>query len=259
MTSAAFTVNATAVPRNSGAAIDTTYGGTVSLALASTVGVETVTWYIAGVSGPSVASPTISRSGTPLGATATFTVGADPGDGAGIAYGIRCDVRDGNGTLYQSYGVVGVPNVAGGVPLVAGEDGAWRHATLGWTPVFNTALLGFPNYAASSTTTGTSTQTATTVAIPAGKLARIDCVWSAYDAVADERLYRQAGALFSCDSAGTAASAFGAEVDVFNQADDLTWNAGFAVSGSGVAINYSGDATNSVAWNVMVWRTLQGV
>lgn len=142
MASAAFTIDSTAVPQSSGEAVATSYGATVSLALSSVVGANSIRWTIVGTSAPDVATPTITPAGVPLGATATFTVGADAGYGDGVAYAVRCQVRDGGGGMVESFGIVGVRNSAGVVPAVAGEEGSWRHETHGWTDLLNQALKG---------------------------------------------------------------------------------------------------------------------
>ena len=142
MASAAFTIDSTAVPQSSGEAVATSYGATVSLALSSVVGANSIRWTIVGTSAPDVVTPTITPAGVPLGATATFTVGADAGYGDGVAYAVRCQVRDGGGGMVESFGIVGVRNSAGVVPAVAGEEGSWRHETHGWTDLLNQALKG---------------------------------------------------------------------------------------------------------------------
>lgn len=137
MTSSAFSINSTSVPQSTGLAVSTTYGATATLTLDSTVGASTISWSIVGVSGPAIATPTITPSGTPLGSTATFTIGSDQSDGLGVAYGVRCRVTDSARTVYDAYGIVGVPNNAGDVPFVAGEAYNWRHPTQGWCPQVN--------------------------------------------------------------------------------------------------------------------------
>ncbi len=137
MTSAAFTINGSAVPQTTGIPVIAAYGSTVTLALSSVVGANSIQWAIAGTSGSTVTAPNITRAGSPLGATATFTFGADPGDGGGMAYGVRCRVTDGAGVTYESHGMVGAADVAGFVPLAIGEDNGWRHATAGWLPAMN--------------------------------------------------------------------------------------------------------------------------
>jgi hypothetical protein len=145
MTSAAFSIDGTSVPQVTGLPVTTTYGATVALAITSVVGAVSIDWSIVGVSAPTVATPTITRAGTPLGATATFTVCSDPGTGSGVCYGVRCRVTDGAGQVFDHYGLVGVAATVGFIPFVAGESGTWAHATMGWTPRMNaliTALAG---------------------------------------------------------------------------------------------------------------------
>lgn len=260
MTSAAFSIDGTTVPRSNGNAIETTHGATVNLALLSTVGADTITWTIAGLSSPDAIAPTITKSGTPLGSTASFVMPAELVDdvGGGLSVGVKCRVQDGNGTRYESFGVVGVPTIGGAVPVVAGEDNHWRHETVGWTTIVNQSLLGFPYGAVSSTSTGSTPTTALTVLIPPGKIAVIDSVWSAYDTVSEQRLIRQSSMVVKNNIAGTSASQVGSDVDMINVADDLTWSSTFQVSGSSVNIRYAGDASNATTWRIYVWRTLLG-
>lgn len=143
MTSAAFTINGTAVP----SAVATTYGATVSLAVSSLVGVKTITWSIWAASEPGTAIPTITAAGVPSGATATFAMPADPGTGYGCAFGVLCTVLGSDGVTYFAKGIVGVPaNLVGMVPFVPSEMTA-RHATHGWVQDLNHALsaLEAPN------------------------------------------------------------------------------------------------------------------
>ena len=145
MTSAAFSIDGTSVPQATGLPVTTTYGATVALAVTSVVGAVSIAWSIVGVSAPTVATPTITPAGTPLGATASFTVCADPGTGSGVCYGVRCRITDGAGQVFDSYGLVGVAATVGFIPFVAGESGTWAHPTMGWTPRMNaliTALAG---------------------------------------------------------------------------------------------------------------------
>lgn len=255
MASAAFTIDGTAVPTSAGTAVQTDFATSVSLAVVSTTGAKSIEWSILGTSAPTVATPTITRTGTPLGATATFATGADPGDGSGLGYGVRCKVTDGGGTVTYAYGVVGVPAAYDEVPQVVGEE-LWRHATHGWTPYLNSMALGFPHTTGQFTTTDATAATAATVAIPTGKLIRISSIWSAVDATSGDRLYREATAFFQND-AGTVTQK-GSDVDVLNDEDDASWAATFSISGTNVLVRYQGDATNSVDWRVFVWAMRVG-
>ncbi len=132
--SADFTVNGNANPARHSAA----YASTVNLALASLDGVAAVEWSIVGTSKSDQAVPTLTLGGVPLGATATFALPADPSDGLGRAFRIRCLVSSQYDTA-ESYGVVGVLNVAGLLPACVGEQ-LDRDATHGITDDFNQAL-----------------------------------------------------------------------------------------------------------------------
>lgn len=91
MVSAIFLVNGQSVP---GSSQYVSEGSTVTLTLASTAGVKQVTWSFHGHYPTDQAEPTITKSGVPLGSTATFTV-PTIGDGYGQAWGITCVVNGG--------------------------------------------------------------------------------------------------------------------------------------------------------------------
>lgn len=144
MTSAAFTINSTTVPQSNGDAVETSSGGTVSLAVTDTTGANSIVWDVVGTSDPDVAAPTITTAGVPDGATATFIMPGEPSLSMGSAVGVRCRVEDDAGNTYDHHGVVGVPNNASLVPLCAGEK-TWRHATHGWLKQVNSSLLTLTN------------------------------------------------------------------------------------------------------------------
>jgi hypothetical protein len=138
--SAAFSIEGTTVPTTTGLAVSVAYSATVDLALLSTTGAGSIDWAIVGSSDPALTTPTITKAGSPLGATASFAFPANTlGGTQGAAYGIRCTVTDGNGDTAVAYGIVGAPNGSGIVPLVAGERN-WRHATHGWILALNQML-----------------------------------------------------------------------------------------------------------------------
>lgn len=133
--SAAFTIEGTAVP----AAVEVAYGDTVNLALTSTSGVDSVAFSIVGVSKTDLTIPTLTESGSPVGAAASFTMTADPNDVLGRAFLIKCRVTNTQNEYDERYGVVGVPGQAGLVPFCAGEEFA-RHASYGYIDELNAAL-----------------------------------------------------------------------------------------------------------------------
>ncbi len=138
--SAAFTVNGAANP----AAHTAAYGSTVTLQLSSVSGVQSVTFSIVGVSKSGMSIPAITAGGIPSGATSTFVLPTDPGDGQGRAYRVKCVVRNG----YESdtrYAVVGAANAVGILPLVAGEE-LDRSASVGWVDGINEAFIAAVDY-----------------------------------------------------------------------------------------------------------------
>jgi len=133
--SAAFTINGTAVP----ASVSAAYTSTVTLALTSLSDVHTVQWSIPGTSKSTQTAPTITPAGVPSGATATFALPADPGDGLGRSFLVKCLVSDTKGRALSAYGIVGTVNSQGRMPFAAGEELA-RQATHGWTDDINSVL-----------------------------------------------------------------------------------------------------------------------
>lgn len=135
MASPIFTINGAAV---SGAKV-VAYASTVTLALVSVVGVSTVAWAFLGRSNGSQAYPTITPGGSPIGATASFTMPADPGDDLGRGFRLRCTVTDGLGNTSSSTVIVGAVNATTIVPIVPGETSE-RSGEGGWAFDVNAAL-----------------------------------------------------------------------------------------------------------------------
>lgn len=156
--SASYTVNGVSNPATHTAA----YSSTVSLALLSTTGAGTILWEIIACSKSGASLPTITRAGTPNGATATFPLPADPGDGLGRCYLVKCTVSNSRDTVTET-AVVGAVNAAGLLPLVPGEELA-RDATHGWSQTFNQALAS------------TATPVPTTLGTPVANIAALKAV-----------------------------------------------------------------------------------
>ena len=146
MPSPNFTINGSATPPEKAVA----YNATVTLALLSTSGVNTIAWSIVGTDSTGTPSPAITPGGSPLGATATFTMVADPATGLGASLRVQCKVNGGLDSAGQvdpsltKTALVGVHNVAGIVPLAVGEQFE-RDAVQGWTGPINTALANVGN------------------------------------------------------------------------------------------------------------------
>lgn len=114
------------------------YNSTVNLALVSLTDVRTISWSIASTSKAGVTAPTITPGGSPTGATASFTMPADPGDGLGRSFIVQCTVA-GAGTTATHRMVVGAANDAGILPICVDET-TERNATHGWSGRLNEAL-----------------------------------------------------------------------------------------------------------------------
>jgi hypothetical protein len=115
-----FTINGNATPPELAVAASSL----VTLALTSTSGVRTIAWSIVGNSSDLLVNPTITPAGSPLGATATFTMPS----GTGQAYLVQCLVNNGrddegveDGAL-KKRAIIGVVNGAGFVPFAFGEE-----------------------------------------------------------------------------------------------------------------------------------------
>jgi hypothetical protein len=134
--SASFTVNTVA---HDSTAHAVAYASTVNLALVSTVGVNTITWSIVSTSISGLAIPTITPAGSPLGATASFAMPADPSDNLGRSFIVKCHVIDNAGNALDAYAVVGAVNVRDIVPFCVDELN-YRNSTHGWAEDLNLAL-----------------------------------------------------------------------------------------------------------------------
>jgi hypothetical protein len=134
--SAAFTVNSSSAIQNH----SSSYGATVTLAVSS-MAFHTIEWTIMSVSHASMVAPTITYGGTPSGATATFAMPSDPGDGEGRTVLVKCLVTDQRGRSASATRKVGVANDRGYYPLCPDETNE-TSLTMGWTPQVNSLLAG---------------------------------------------------------------------------------------------------------------------
>lgn len=134
----AFTVNG-ATPTD---AVAVAAGSTVTLRVLNTTGINGVIWSVAGNDNSARVNPVITATGN-VGATASFVMPADIGDGLGQSYRIQCHASDGGSpaNVSTTLAVVGVVNQSAVVPVAAGEE-LDRDLTYGWTMPFNRALAG---------------------------------------------------------------------------------------------------------------------
>lgn len=152
MTSPAdFTINGVTSPNRH----TTTHGATVTLALASVTGAQSIAWAIDSKAPAAVSAPTITPAGTPLGATATFTFPADPGGDTGATLRISCTVITATGS-FTTYGIVGVTTSGGYLPVCPDEQ-LERNGTQGWADEVNgiAAVLPLRRKATVQTTNAT--------------------------------------------------------------------------------------------------------
>lgn len=136
MTSAAFTIEGTAVP----AAVAVAYGATVTFAATDLTGAVAILWEITGSSNSSYTNPTITPGGVPTGTTATCTQIADPGTGLGAGFEVKLTVTDSQSRTYTQKGIFGTTNLVGIIPLVSGET-ASRSDTHGWVELINQSMI----------------------------------------------------------------------------------------------------------------------
>jgi hypothetical protein len=149
MASADFTINGSATP------VSVTGGAGVTLALVSIVGVGVIEWTFLGRSLSTQSVPTITLSGSPRGATASFTMPLADAEGGGytsalgVSFVVQCRInsgRDSNGTVVPGYtktGIVGVKNVLGLLPFSLFETFE-RNAITGIADDLNSALSQIP-------------------------------------------------------------------------------------------------------------------
>jgi hypothetical protein len=125
------------------------YDATATFVIQSLTGITSISWSIVGTSKSTQAAITITPAGTPTGATATAVMPADPGDGLGRAFAVKLTVSNANESS-TTYRVFGAANSAGIIPAVANEE-LWRHATHGWTDIFNQCLNAIGGAAGATT------------------------------------------------------------------------------------------------------------
>lgn len=155
-TSAIFKINGQSVPGSSQYVAE---GSLVTLTLADTSGVKNVTWSFHGHYPTDQAKPVITKSGTPFGSTATFTIPVIA-DGYGQAWGIKCVVNGGKDAAgatdtnltYRS--AVYVYNSQTRVPIFPGET-LEADLVAGWGERLNDMLatVGSPTLATGPTNT----------------------------------------------------------------------------------------------------------
>jgi hypothetical protein len=143
MASAAFTTNGGASPQT------TTSGATVNLALTSVTGSGPIVWSIIGHSDSTKTTPTIVAAGSPLGATASFTMSTPTGT-RGVSWIVQCRIQggvDSTGAAVAAYtatAIVGVLNAAGILPFCTGET--LERGTSGIADDVNAVFAGVQAY-----------------------------------------------------------------------------------------------------------------
>lgn len=239
MSAADFTINGVANPNRH----TTTHGATVTLALASVTGVQSIAWAVASKAPAALSSPTITPAGTPSGATATFTFPADPGGDTGATLRISCTVTTATGTVV-TYGIVGVPSSGGFLPVCPDEEFE-RSSTQGWADEINGIAAVHPlRRKATVQTTNATVTTLDSATLAAGTVSMVRAtvlarstadICNGYDlyAVVDQ-------------TGGTAAlvgSAFGTARE-----EAAGWDATIDCDAATVRIRITGAAATTINW-----------
>jgi hypothetical protein len=225
--------------------------------VSSLTGVQTVLWEIVGNDNSARVNPTITAAGSPNGATASFTMPADPGDGLGQCYLVRCTVSDGGTPVssVSSSAVVGVNNPLGVLPLAYGEE-TERSSTHGWVHPYNKLMAGNPRSYASVTTTDATTTTVLTIPIDANTTVSCGARWFGRIVAGNTQAMRES--TFVIRRVGAGPVQWGSTNDVFSTTkDDAGWGAlDFAISSNNLIIRVTGMAATSINWKCAAWTTV---
>jgi hypothetical protein len=251
--SAAFTINGSSPTGG----IAVAASSVVTLAVTSLTGVQTVVWEIVGNDNSARTNPTITAAGSPNGATASFTMPADIGDGLGQCYIVKCTVSDGGTPIssVSSTGVVGVNNPLGVLPLAYGEE-TERSATHGWVHPYNKLMAGNPRSYASVSTTDATVTTVLTIPVDSNTTVSFGARWFGRLNGGTTQAMRES--TFVMRRIGAGPVQWGSTNDVFSTAkDDATWGAlDFTVSGNDVIIRVTGKAATNIDWKCACWTTV---
>jgi hypothetical protein len=243
---ATFTVNGNAVS----GAMAVAAGSAVTLAVSNTSGINLVSWSVVGTDRASHASPTITASGSPPGASASFTMPADAGDGLGQGYIIQAIATDGGSPAQTSTfsAVIGVASANGIVPIAADEES--ERGTHGWIEAINSLMSGAePRVSGIATTTDATTTTVHSVSFTLGKIYRMNIRWVGRRTDGLQVAARESQ-VWVDNLSGTPAQ-LGATVDLLASAKtDATWGAMDFVIGPTMAIRIAGKASTNINWYV---------
>lgn len=249
MPSAAFTINSSSVTY-----LAVEPGSTVNLALSSTQGVNSVQWTVEGSHDPAATNPTITPGGSPLGATASFTMPS----GLGQSYRIQCQINggeDANGQaqeLYTRSAVVGVANSNGLLPFASGETYE-RSVTHGSTKDINTAIgNGMVNAARSIvTTTDATAEVIATIETQSDYQYLVYAVASSREDSSSNSAWQSIRFLYT-NKGGTLAQQGDTYFDDLNYDDIAQGNLSVATSGTNILVRLTGKAATTIRHEYIV-------
>ena len=253
--SAAFTVNGSTSPQS------VAYNSTVTLALLSTSGVGSFEWTIIGGSDPNQTPPTITSGGSPLGATATFTMNSSAGASAGCAWIVRCRINAGVASdgktavaAYTSTAIVGAPNALGILPFCYGET-LERNATYGIAGDLNLALgsLGAASYQGTFTSSSATAAVLQNIALADNALLRVTFIVIARNTTTG--WYKKKSSTEWTRSTGGGATQLGTEDGpaAFDGTGLAVTGASIVANANGVDVKYGGSAGGHTAGTFKIY------
>lgn len=254
----AFTVNGS-LPTD---AVAVPPGSVVTLAVQSLTGINGIVWTVVGNDKSTRVNPTITPAGSPNGATATFAMPADVGDGLGQGYAIECTVSDGASPANTSTTVeiIGAANMVGLVPFTAGEDLA-RDSTYGWTQPANRLLAGSPRSITPLQTVDATLTVVASLPIPVDTCAAIEVHWFGRKANTTEDIARRESRLTVYRIASGNVTQLGSTNDLLaTTKTDASWGAlDFALNTStqSLDVRVTGKAATIINWSVEIYATFK--
>lgn len=253
----AFTVNGS-LPTD---AVAVGPGSVVTLAVQSLTGINGIVWSVVGNDKATRVNPTITPAGSPPGATATFNMPGDAGDGLGQGYAIQCVASDGASPANTSTTVeiVGIANMAGFVPFTAGEDLA-RDSTYGWGLSVNRLLAGAPRSVTQAQTVDATLTVVASLPIPVDTCAAIELHWVGRRADSLAIARRESRLTVYRLSTGNVTQ-LGSTNDLLATAKtDGTWGAPDFALNTGtqaVDVRVTGKAATIINWSVEIYATFK--
>lgn len=236
--SAAITVNGVAVSGPVAVLRNTT----VTLALVSLDGADSVEYLFEQASESGLALPTLTPVGSPA-VSATFPMP----DRNNQAYTLRTTVNKGLTTEAISYTLIGVVDSRGRLPFVPDEE--LHRGLRGWADALN--ALSQPLYSSRFTSTNNTDTTILTIPMATDEQTVFDCFWHARDQTTNTDTFAKRMQVYARRNSSGIVVVVSSSTPLPNEAIDATWT-GTAVSdgGTNLLIKAKGDSANSVRWHV---------